>query len=304
VSLASTPYRDAIGGRLVSLRDFLLLFFFLSLGASLDLARVGAQVGPALLLSAFVLIGNPLIVMAIMGYMGYRRRTGFLAGLTVAQISEFSLILCALGVTLGHLDADAMGLVTLVGLITIGLSTYLILYSHPLYDRIAPMLAIFERRIPHREQASDTDHADHFDAVVFGLGRYGERIARGLIDRHFTVLGVDFDPRVVAHWRRDNLPAQYGDAEDPEFPATLPLARVRWIISTMPDRHTNLALLHHLRDRGYSGGIALCAHTRHDADILSKQGADLVLQPFADAARGALDRIEVAIATRTPIPPA
>ena len=81
VSLASTPYREAIGSRLGSLRDFLLLFFFLALGAGMRTADLGAQLPAAMLLSAFVLIGNPLIVLAIMGYMGYRKRTGFLAGL-------------------------------------------------------------------------------------------------------------------------------------------------------------------------------------------------------------------------------
>jgi predicted Kef-type K+ transport protein len=99
-------YREAIARALVSLRDFLLLFFFIDLGAQLDLLPLGAQLGRALVLSLFVLVGNPLIVMAIMGYMGYRRRTGFLAGLTVAQISEFSLILAALGLTLGHIDRE------------------------------------------------------------------------------------------------------------------------------------------------------------------------------------------------------
>ena len=100
ISLASTRYREAIGARLVSLRDFLLIFFFIDLGAQLDMGTLTGQLGPAIILSLFVLIGNPLIVMVIMGVMGYRRRTGFLAGLTVAQISEFSLILGALGINL------------------------------------------------------------------------------------------------------------------------------------------------------------------------------------------------------------
>jgi Kef-type K+ transport system membrane component KefB len=112
ISLASTSYREAIASRLVSLRDFLLLFFFIDLGAQLDPSVLGTHVGPALVLSLFVLIGNPLIVMIIMGVMGYRKRTGFLTGLTVAQISEFSLILGALGVSLGHIDAGIMGLIT------------------------------------------------------------------------------------------------------------------------------------------------------------------------------------------------
>ncbi|MGC8201450.1 cation:proton antiporter [Aliiroseovarius sp. PTFE2010] len=91
VALASTPYRETIAARLAPLRDFLLLFFFISLGSALDLSLLGTHVTGAIVFSLFVLIGNPLIVLAIMGAMGYRKRTGFLAGLTVAQISEFGV---------------------------------------------------------------------------------------------------------------------------------------------------------------------------------------------------------------------
>jgi Kef-type K+ transport system membrane component KefB len=92
VSLASTPFRDAIAARLAPLRDFLLLFFFIALGSRLDLGSLGQSGLSATVLSLFVLIGDPLIVLVIMVGLGYRRRTGFLAGLTVAQISGFSLI--------------------------------------------------------------------------------------------------------------------------------------------------------------------------------------------------------------------
>ena len=77
VALASTPYRETISARLAPLRDFLLLFFFIALGATLDLSLLGAHVTGAIVFSLFVLIGNPLIVLAIMGAMGYRKRTGF-----------------------------------------------------------------------------------------------------------------------------------------------------------------------------------------------------------------------------------
>jgi predicted Kef-type K+ transport protein len=109
VSLASTQYREAISSRLTSLRDFLLLFFFISLGAGSTCPRWAISSAPAVVLSLFVLIGNPLIVLAIMGYMGYRKRTGFLAGLTVAQISEFSLIFMAMGITIGHVGDRPWG---------------------------------------------------------------------------------------------------------------------------------------------------------------------------------------------------
>ena len=292
VSLASTHYREAIGSRLVSLRDFLLLFFFINLGAQLDLSQLGAQIGSALIFSAFVLIGNPLIVMIIMGIMGYRKRTGFLAGLTVAQISEFSLILGALGVSLGHIDMETMGLITLVGLITIGLSTYMILYSHQIYGRIAPLLSIFERKIPHRETEEDSGREiERADVILFGLGRYGRNIACNLMQRNRRVLGVDFDPLAVAACSSLGVPARYGDAEDPEILEHLPLAGARWVINATPGRDVNLSLLKALRSRHFRGRIVLTAHTTEEAELFQKAGADKVLWPFVDAAEQAVDSL-------------
>lgn len=290
IAIASTPYREAVASRLTALRDFLLLFFFISLGAQLDMATIGDQVGPALIFSAFVLIGNPIIVLIIMGYMGYRKRTGFLAGLTVAQISEFSLILAALGLSVGHIDQETMGLITLVGLITIGASTYMILYSKPLYERLAPMLSIFERHTPHAEIALDSQPDQHYEAdvVLFGLGRYGHQLAKNFKARGWKVLGVDFDPQAVGQWREQGEMAHYGDASDPEFPQTLPLGRARWVISTVPDRDIGATLVTALRGAGYTGKVAVTSHNRMDVDYLWQYRPDKILLPFVDAAEMAV----------------
>jgi Kef-type K+ transport system membrane component KefB len=292
VSLASTPYRDALGARLTSLRDFLLLFFFLDLGARLDLGLLGAQMVESLVFSLFVLLGNPLIVMVIMGVLGYRSRTGFLAGLTVAQISEFSLILGALGVSLGHISAETMGLITLVGLITISASTYMIIYSHPLYALLAPWLKIFERRQPHREAGQPAVPDDAVPLVIlFGLGRYGSGITRALRERGWQVLGVDFNPDLVRARGVKGGAVVFGDAEDPEFIATLPLGRARWVISTAREGHVNRSLIHALQSLDYRGRTAIAAQVPEEVASLEQAGADLVLMPFVDAAREAADRI-------------
>ena len=242
--------------------------------------------------SLFVLIGNPLIVMVIMGALGYRKRTGFLAGLTVAQISEFSLILGALGLSLGHIDAETMGLITLVGLITISASTYMILYSHPLYERLAPWLTVFERQHPHREieQGMALENGVT-EIILFGMGRYGSGIAQSLRERGCRVLGVDYNPELVRSGDSMGHPVRYGDAEDPEFVASLPLARTRWVVSTARERHVNQALIHTLRSLGYAGRIAVTVHGPGEIARLEQAGADLVLVPFADAAREAADRL-------------
>ena len=285
-SLASTAYREAISARLTSIRDFLLLFFFIDLGSKLEFSILGDEMGAAMILSLFVLIGNPLIVMAIMGYMGYRKRTGFMAGLTVAQISEFSIIFVAMGITLGHVNNEALGLVTLVGLVTIALSTYMILYSRWLYQRLEPLLGIFERRDPHRERPMEKGHKGGEDAeiIVFGLGRYGGHLIKSLRDKNIAVLGVDFDPEMVRVFRRHGIPVRFGDAEDLDFPETLPLAGARWVVSTLPQRELNLTLLRALANHGYAGGIAVTAHGETDGHLLQSAGAHLILYPFMNAA--------------------
>ncbi len=306
VSLASTTYREAVASRLSSLRDFLLLFFFIGLGTHLDLSILGAQIEASIVLSLFVLIGNPLIVLAIMGWMGYRKRTGFLAGLTVAQISEFSLIFMAMGVSLGHVGPEMMALVTLVGLVTIGMSTYMIVYSQPLYGTLEPLLWPFERRVAYRESADDSpDEGRPHDVILFGLGRYGMRIARGLRDANITVLGVDFNPEAVQAAAAEGFPAIYGDAADPEFPTTLPLGRARWIVTGMPPHYagpthldSRAALVRALRDCGYRGRIAVTSDRADLTDRLEREGADLVLNPLSDAADRAVERIAAAMADR------
>jgi len=299
VSLASTQYRDAIATRLGGLRDFLLLFFFIALGSQLDLGLVGAQVGPAILLSIFVLIGNPLIVLAIMGFMGYRKRTGFLAGLTVAQISEFSLIFMAMGLALGHVDEAAVGLVTLVGLITISMSTYMILYSQTLYAWCERWLGIFERDISHREESeSQLPVNAHYDVLLFGLGRYGSALHERLIEGGRRVLGIDFDPDIVRTWQRQGRTAIYGDMSDPDFLEYLPLIGARWVILATPvvsaalsHQDPRLLLVQSLRNHGFTGKIAVAAQHTQDAERLRETGADLVLMPFVDAADQAADLV-------------
>ena len=292
-ALASTPYRESIASSLSGLRDFLVLFFFIELGAQLDFSAIGSQVPAAIVLSLFVLIGNPIIVLVIMGIMRYPRRVAFLSGLAVAQISEFSLILITLGRELGHVDNDAVGLVTLVGLITIGLSTYMIIYSHQIFQRLSPFLRIFERK----RLITDADpFAEPIDTIVYGYGRFGRHLVRHLAQAGHRVLVIDWDP----YGRLDlddpvlleRVTMRFGDADDPEFPGTLPVADVEWIVSTIAQADTSRVLAQSLRRWGATGKIGVTALSVGDADRLAadvRSGlVDLVLQPFDDAADDAI----------------
>ncbi len=297
VSLASTPYRETLSARLAPLRDFLLLFFFIALGTTLDLTLLGTYSTVAIVFSLFVLVGNPLIVLAIMGAMGYRKRTGFLAGLTVAQISEFSLVFVAMGVSLGHVEPAALGLVTMVGLVTIAVSTYMITYSHQLYAKCEPFLGIFERKETPRESGNleERERATH-TVLIFGLGRFGTAIGIRLKKRGIAALGVDFNPMAVRRWRELGLNAEFGDATDSEFIASLPIPAAEWIVSTVPIHPTGLShedvqttLIQITRSAGYRGRIAVTSHSAKDTARLVRAGADIVLEPFQDAADRAVE---------------
>ena len=291
ISLASTDYREIISSKMTTLRDFLLLFFFINLGAGLDLSLIGEQIKPAVVFSLFVLVGNPLIVLVIMGLMGYRKRTSFLAGLAVAQISEFSLILATMGLQLGHIDDETMGLITLVGLITIGLSTYMILYSHQIFEFLAPVLGIFERNDPHRERQRKHLEKVQYDVIIVGLGRYGNNIAKSLERIGRKVMGVDFDPSAVERWKNKGRTAQLGDAEDPDLPEILPMKNVRLIISTLSDYEINLHLLKILKHHKFEGRIALTQHHADHAQKLVDAGADMILFPFVDAVENLTEKL-------------
>ncbi|KRE25370.1 sodium:proton exchanger [Mycobacterium sp. Soil538] len=294
VSLASTPFRDALGARLLSLRDFLLLFFFITLGAGLDFTDATRQLAPAAVLTVFVLVVKPLIIIAIMAALRYPVRVGFSVGVPAAQVSEFSLILVALGLTLGHIDNTTVSLITVVGLITIAASTYMTTYDRQIYDRAQRWLSVLERR--HLARAQPTAAGVDVEVILFGLGRFGSHLAERLSSAGHRVLGVDFDPHGVAAHRDRGVTATFGSAEDIGLLEALPLDKAKYVISAIPTLRTNLALLHGLRHHGFVGTVAMTAHTGRDAERLRAAGVDIVLEPFASAARTTSDALHQLLA--------
>lgn len=291
VSLASTEYREIIAAKLVSLRDFLLLFFFVELGSRLDLGGLGSAWVAALVLAVFVLVGKPLVVMGVLAAMGYRKRTGFMSGISLAQVSEFSLILVAMALASGHIGEDTVGMVTLIGLITIAVSSYLVQDAQRLYEWAGPRLRFFDRRAAHREdvQVVQSMSSAPIDVILFGLGSYGTGIAEQLLARGRGVLGVDFDPQAVSAWQNRGWRAVFGDAEDPDFAATLPLAHARWVVSAIRDPQMNQAVAEAVRHAGYTGNLAFTARVRDEGEEVIARHAGLLFVPFEDAAVQAVD---------------
>lgn len=287
VALASSDYRNAISGRLSTLRDFLLVFFFIDLGTRLRFEGAD-DVWLIVVLSAFVLVGKPLLIAAITSVLGFQARVGVRAGLTLAQISEFSLILAALGVALGQIEGRTVGIVAAVAMITITASTFLGDRAERLAPGLSRLLAPLQRA-PLRREIEERATLQP-TVVVLGLGRLGRQVAAELARDGEEVLGVDFDPRRVRGAGLD-LPVTFGDLEDPELPAQLPLARVRWVVSAARDPAANRALVTSLRRAGYRGRIAVAVEHVDEERALQAAGAELVVPTFHVAAAPLLAEI-------------
>lgn len=275
VCLASSPYHHEISAKMKMLRDFFIVMFFILLGAGLELDSITLMWRPALVFSTFVLLGNPLIVMILMGLMGYTKKTSFYAGLTVAQISEFSFILILLASKMNHVRPEIITLVTAVGVITITVSTLFILYADYIYGFLEKYLSVFEKNKPHKERV----HHLKYDALLFGCHRVGRDFMSTLKKMKLKLLVIDFDPAVIEELNNRKIPVLYGDAQDNEFLDDLNFEEVKMVICTLPDFEANRLILTKALKINAKATVITTAHTLEQANILYREGSAYVILP-------------------------
>ena len=278
ISLANLKEQQQISARIKPLRDLFIVFFFILLGLSLTFQNIISQIFPILLLSAFILIGNPLIVLTIMGLIGFRKRTSFMASVTVAQISEFSLILIALGRAVGHLDQKVVDMVTAVGLITILCSSYMILHSRALYKKLFSWLNLFERKNTLEDFNNEVrDFSEH--VVLVGSGRLGFEILGQLRKQNLQTLVIDFDPSIISYLKSENLDFLFGDITDPDIMGKANLEKAKVLISTVFDSDDTMELLNGVKLLHSKPIVIVTAAERESAIKFYSAGADYVIVP-------------------------
>ncbi len=275
VALANLAYAQEVASRLKPLRDFFLVVFFIALGSRLNLDNFTSYVNPALMLSVLVLVGNPIIVMSIMGTLGYTKKNSFKAGLAVAQISEFSLIFLLLGQRGGQISESIVTLVTLVAIITIAVSAYMITYSDNLYKFLEKHLSLFERR----KRLSEHETPRSFDAILFGYKKGGSEFVRVFksIAKRYVV--IDYDPDITEELERKQIPFLYGDATDLEMLEEVDLSKTRLIVSLLSDHTSNISILKHVEQVNQQAVVVCHANTAQEAAELYGLGASYVMMP-------------------------
>ncbi len=276
IALSTLPSRHEIGARLAPLRDFFIVVFFIMLGTTMVVSDFQAILAPAIVLSLFVLIGNPLLQLIIMGWMGYRKKTSFQTGTMAAQISEFSLILVALGVSLGQVKQEILSMVTLVGIVTIFISSYLILYSDKIYKYIANYLNIFERKNTREKRIPSTN----IPVILIGGSRIGFDFINLFVKENKNFIVVDYDPDVISALEKINVNTEFGDVNDPDLLEDLKVHSAELVVSTVPNLEANLILLSIAKRDGKGPYVIALAHQIAHALELYKSGADYVILPY------------------------
>ena len=275
MSLASSKYTLELGSKIKPLRDFFVVLFFVFFGTQLagqigwDLVRI------SLLFSALIIIVKPVIVMTILRIFGYKKKTNFLAGTSLAQISEFSLILILLGYTLGHLSQDIMSMAVLIAIFTIGASSYGIYYSHALFDKLSKILGVFEGRRYMKKES----FKEKYDVILFGYHRIGYKLLNALKETKLSFAVVDHNPNVILSLGKEGINCIYGDASDKGFLSELELENVRLAISTVPDENTNLSIKERLNETGSKAIFIATAEQPRRAFELYEKGVDYVIVP-------------------------
>jgi len=276
VSLAGLPYAQEIEARLKPLRDFFVVIFFIVLGQSLDVDHLSQAIWPAIALSAVVLILKPLSIITALGLMGFTKRVSFKAGVNLSQISEFSIVLVLLAVSNNMLPDSAGAVITMVAIVTIAVSSYLIQYDDELFAKFDKIkIKLFDREATTKEHA----HSAKYPFIIFGYHRGGHEFVRTFQKMKKRFVVVDYDPGIIENLQHRHIPCQYGDATDLELLEEVGVRNAKMVVSTIADFEINQQLIHHLNLINSEILIVANANNYDEALQLYELGCSYVMIP-------------------------
>ncbi len=301
ISIASFPYHTDIAAKITSLRDFFITLFFVALGMQIPSPNPSVLI-LAGWLTLFVVVSRLLTVSPVLLWLGYGHRGSLVPAINLGQLSEFSLVLATLGVSLGHVSKDFLSACVLALVASFMLSSLMMPKADSIYQLISPWLAKLKGREPV-VSANAGNESDHKVPRVVLLGFYREASSflEELTRRHTKsylddLLVVDYNPETLTKLQERGVQAVYGDVAHSETLRHLRLDKAAIIISTVPDHlfkgTSNLKLLRILQDLAPQAMHIVTAETIEAARHMYAQGASYVFIPRIVAAHYLVDVVE------------
>jgi Kef-type K+ transport system membrane component KefB len=306
VGMSTFPYNVDVVAKVTNIRDFFVTLFFVALGMQIPqptLAIVSGAVG----MSLFVLASRLLSVFPVLYGLGNGLRASLIPSINLAQMSEFSLVIAALGLALKHISAELMATLTFVFAITSILSTYLIAYNHEIQRRLTPLL--LKLGLSNSVDNDDLGDAAAENAVVFlGCFREASSILHeieassngaeggGILGE---ILVIDFNPQVLQELKRRDIKCLYGDVAHMDTLHHAQIHSAKIVACTISDAilrgTSNLRLLQQARRLSPHARVIVAADGISSAIELYEQGADFVYIARLHSARHMADLITRAV---------
>ncbi len=288
--LADHPRAKELANTVLSLKDVLLVGFFLQIGMS------GWPTAESLRIVALLIGFMPIkiaLFIAILIAFRLRARTAFLVALSLASYSEFGLIVTNAAVNAGWLGQEWLVTVALAVSVSFAIAAPLNRYAHGAYQRFGSRLEKFETQDRHPDEQPISLGSAHM--LIMGMGRVGTAAYDFLKKNGKHVAGLDSDPGKVQQHLRDGRRVLYGDAEDPGFWSKLHLEDVDVVLLAMPDLEAKAIAATQLMRKGFPGVVGAIAFFPDEVEVIKNVGVELVFNYFDEVGVGLAEHVLEAV---------
>lgn len=295
VLAARHPNADEMAKRMLGFKDLFLTGFFVSIGLK---GVPGAEaLAVAVLLVAIVPVKAALFFVLLTAFRT-RARSACFASLSLANYSEFGLIVAAVGASQGWIAEEWLVILAVALSISFLLAAPCNESAQSLYSRVRQRLSRFERpgRLPD-EQTLDPGAAT---IAVVGMGRVGTG-AYDFMRARFgeTVVGVDYDQAAVKRHTEAGRHVILGDVRDADFWERLPrTGQMKLVLLTMGNHAATLAAAERLVEESFPGAVAATAEFPDELEALRRVGVDAALDLYAEAGTGFAEHVCASVETR------
>lgn len=291
ILIANHKKAKEMADTLMGFKDIFLIGFFLSIGLS--------GTPTLLMLIVAIIIALTINIKVILYFLvltrfQLRARTALFTSLSLANFSEFGLIIASLAVTSNWLSTDWLIIMALSVSISFVISSPLNINAQKIYSFIKKYLVKFEtfQRLSY-DKTYDIGDAE---ILIFGMGRIGRSTYDQLIEQYGKkVLGLDYDENVVLANQEEGRNIIQDDATDSEFWQRIPNGKVKneqvKIVIFCMDQKSNLYALEQLKAINYKGMIASTAEYADELKKLKEMGVHMAFDQKAEAGIGFANHI-------------
>ncbi len=283
--MASHPRAQELADALMSLKDVLLVCFFIDIGLTgLPEASGLAAAGTLVMLLPLKMV----LYFLVFTRFTLKAHTSFVTTMNLSNYSEFGLIVCALAASQGHIDKQWLVVIGIGLAVSFIIASPLNKFAGTLFTRIQRPLKRLETHRRHPEEIPFDQK--RFDIIILGMGRVGVG-AYDWFQEHLAlrVLGLDFDMETVARLQTDGRNIIRADVTDPDFWPRFPSiqsATLKLVVLTVPNLEVKLFTMRMLKEKGFQGKVAAVARYDDEVEALLDSGVDTAHNIFGEAGAG------------------